>query len=116
MREQIALAIAEMNRCDYCLAVPNYLGENLDKLGAEGIKANHCGASSDAKTTVAVSFAVKIAKNRGQVSDTYIQDVRDEGYSGAEIVGIVALNTLTNYINEVLGTETDFPTVNTFAA
>lgn len=118
-RERIALAVAEINGCGYCLAAHNYLGTNLAKLKAEEIVANRRGTSSDAKAAVAVSFAVKITKNRGQVSDADVQAVRDAGYSNAEIVeivGHVALNTLTNYINEVLGTELDFPTVGTLTA
>ena len=118
-RERIALAVAEINGCAYCLAAHNYLGTNLAKLSAEEIEANRRGTSSDAKAAVAVGFAVKITKNRGHVSDADVQAIRDAGYNDAEIVeivGHVALNTLTNYINEVLGTEIDFPTVGTFTA
>ncbi|WP_319552534.1 peroxidase-related enzyme [uncultured Vibrio sp.] len=113
-RERIALAVAEINGCGYCLAAHNYLGTNLAKLSAEEVEANRRGSSSDPKAAAAVDFAVKITKNRGQVSDTDVHTIRDAGYSDAEIleiVGHVALNTLTNYINEVLGTEIDFPTV-----
>ena len=118
-RERIALAVAEINGCGYCLAAHNYLGTNLAKLSAEEIEANRRGTSNDAKAAIAVGFAAKITKDRGQVSDGDVQAVRDAGYSDAEIVeivGHVALNTLTNYINEVLGTEIDFPTVGRFAA
>jgi hypothetical protein len=40
--------------------------------------------------------------------------VRQAGYDEGQIVEIVlhvALNTLTNYVNEVAGTEIDFPVV-----
>ena len=40
--------------------------------------------------------------------------VKDAGYSEAEVMEIVvhvALNTLTNYVNEVAQTEIDFPAV-----
>lgn len=113
-RERIALAIAEVNGCGYCLAAHNYLGTNLAKLSAEEIETNRRGSSSNSKAAVAVGFAVKVAKHRGQVSNSDVQAVRDAGYSDAdvvEIVGHVALNTLTSYINEVPGTAIDFPTV-----
>ena len=51
---------------------------------------------------------------RGHVSDADISDVRLAGYSDAEIVEIVlhvALNTLTNYVNEVARTAVDFPAI-----
>lgn len=118
-RERIALAVAEFNGCNYCLAAHQYLGSNLAKLSAAEIEANRRGSSSDAKAAVAVEFAVKVVKNRGKVSDSDVVAVRAAGYSDAElveIVGNVALNTLTNYVNEVLGTEVDFPAADGLAA
>lgn len=118
-RERIALAVAEINDCGYCLAAHNYLGTHLAGLSAAEIAANRDGSSKDTKAVVAVGFAAKIAKNRGKVSDHDFQAVRQAGYSDAEIVeivGHVALNTLTNYINEVLGTEIDFPAIDTVSA
>ena len=38
-RERIALAVAEINGCGYCLAAHNYLGTNLAKLSAEEVEA-----------------------------------------------------------------------------
>lgn len=118
-RERIALAVAEINGCNYCLAAHQYLGSNLAKLSDAEMEANRRGTSSDEKAAIAVSFAVKIVSNRGRVTDSDFEAVRAAGYSDAEIVeivGHVALNTLTNYINEVLGTEIDFPTVDTLVA
>jgi len=118
-RERIALAVAQVNGCNYCLAAHSYLGTNFAMLSAAEIAANRRGTSGDEKAAVAVGFATKITNSRGKVSDSELQAVRAAGYSDAEIVeivGHVAVNTFTNYINEVLGTETDFPTVNTLAA
>lgn len=119
IRERIALAVAQVNGCNYCLAAHSYLGVNLAKLSQTEIEAARRGTASDAKTAAAVEFAVKIARNRGAVSDNDLRLVRDAGYSDAEIVeiiGNVALNTLTNYVNEVLKTDIDFPIVETLAA
>ncbi|MCX7347256.1 MAG: carboxymuconolactone decarboxylase family protein [Alphaproteobacteria bacterium] len=113
-RERIALAVAQINGCGYCLAAHTYLGKNVAKLSDAEIAANRGGHSDDAKADVAVTFAVKVTQNRGAVSDTDFAAVRAAGYSDAEIVEIVthvALNTLTNYINEVFKTEVDFPVV-----
>lgn len=118
-RERIALAVAEINGCGYCLAAHSYLGKTLAKLDATEIAANRHGGSTDARAAVAVRFAAAIARQRGAVDAGAVQAVRDAGYSDAEIVEIiahVALNTLTNYVNEVLGTEIDFPTVDALAA
>ncbi len=118
-RERIALAVAQVNGCGYCLAAHTYLGKNVAKLSDAEILRNRAGHSDDAKADAAVSFAVKVAKQRGAVSDADVQGLRASGYSDAEIVEIVAhvaLNTLTNYLNEVLKTDVDFPAVDVAAA
>lgn len=118
-RERIALAVAQRNDCGYCLAAHTYLGTHLAKLEAAEITANRNGRSTDPKADAAVRFAAQIVELRGAVGPDGVEAVRDAGYSDAEIVEIiahVALNTLTNYVNEVLGTEIDFPRVDRLAA
>ena len=113
-RERIALAIAEVNGCDYCLSAHTYLGKNLAKLDDVEMDANRNGRSSDPMADAAVRFAVKVAKARGHTSDDDLGAVRHAGYDDAQIIEIVmhvALNTWTNYINEVAKTEVDFPVV-----
>ena len=113
-RERIALAVAEINGCDYCLSAHTYLAKNLAKLDAAEITANRNGASNDPKADAAVRFAAKVAQARGHVSDDDVRAVKLAGYDDAQVVEIVlhvALNTWTNYINEVAKTEIDFPVV-----
>ncbi len=118
-RERIALAVAEINGCDYCLSAHTYLAKNLAKLDEAEIAANRDGTSSDPRADAAVRFAVKLVRERGRVSETDVSAVKMAGYSEAEIVEIVAhvaLNTLTNYLNEAFDTPIDFPVVNNKAA
>jgi uncharacterized peroxidase-related enzyme len=113
-RERIALAVAEINGCNYCLAAHTYMGKNLAKLDDAEIAANRSGASNDAKADAAVRFAALVTRARGHVDASAVQAVRLAGYSDAQIVEIVqhvALNTWTNYLNEVAATEIDFPVV-----
>lgn len=113
-RERIALAVAEINGCAYCLSAHTYLGKNLAKLDDAEIAANRSGASNDPKADAAVRFAAKVTQQRGKVSADDVQAVKNAGYSDAQIIEIVqhvALNTWTNYINEVAKTEIDFPAV-----
>lgn len=115
-RERIALAIAEVNGCDYCASAHTYLGKNLSKLSDAEISANRDGGSTDSKADAAVRFAVKLAQLRGHPSDADLRAIKDAGYSDAQVIEIVlhvALNTLTNYINETVKTEIDFPAVTT---
>jgi uncharacterized peroxidase-related enzyme len=113
-RERIALAVAQINGCDYCLSAHTYLGLNLARIDAAEIALNRQGASSDAKANAAVGFAAKVVQSRGQVHDSDLRAVRDVGYSDAEIVEIVAVvaeNMFTNFINNVAKTDIDFPVV-----
>lgn len=118
-RERIALAIAQFNGCDYCLSAHTYLGKNLAKLDDAEITANRNGASNDPKADAAVRFAVKVALERGQIGDADLRAVKLAGYDDGQIIEIilhVALNTLTNYVNEVAQTVIDFPVVTSKAA
>jgi len=110
-RERITLVIAEVNGCHYCLSAHTYLGKNLAKLDEDEILANRRGASNNAEADAAVRFAVKVAQERGHVDGSDIGTVKAAGYDDAEVIEIVlhvALNTWTNYVNEVAKTDIDF--------
>ena len=61
-RERIALAVAQVNGCDYCLSAHTYLGLNLAKISPEEIALNCKGRSGDPKADAAVHFAAKVAE------------------------------------------------------
>jgi uncharacterized peroxidase-related enzyme len=113
-RERIAIAVAQVNGCDYCLSAHTYLGLNLAKIDKAEIALNRRGESSDPKAGAAVAFARKITENRGRVAETDLQAVRAVGYTDAQIIEIIAVvteNIFTNLINIVAGTEIDFPVI-----
>jgi uncharacterized peroxidase-related enzyme len=113
-RERIALAVAEVNGCDYCLSAHIYLGKNLAKLDDAELAANREGGSTDPNANAAVRFAAQVVRARGHITDAEVQAVKAAGYDDAQVIEIVlhvALNTLTNYVNEVAKTAIDFPLV-----
>lgn len=113
-RERIAIAIAEANGCDYCLSAHTYLARELAKLTDEDAQRAREGSSTDPKAAVAIGFARRVLATRGKVSRADLATVRDAGYSDAEIIEIaahVAVNFLTNIINNVAETDIDFPVV-----
>ncbi len=119
LRERLALATAQFNGCDYCLAAHTYLGKNLAKLSDAEIAAARIAHSADAKADAALTFAQRVSIERGQVSNADLAAVRAAGYNDGEIVEIVlnvALNVLTNYVNNVAQTEIDFPAADKLAA
>lgn len=113
-RERIAVAVAEINGCGYCLSAHAFLGKNVAKLDDNEITANRSGSSNDPKAAAAVQFAVSVVHARGHVSDDDVAAVKAAGFDDGQVVEIVlhvALNTLTNYVNEVARTVIDFPVV-----
>ena len=115
-QERIALAVAQTNGCDYCLSAHTYLGRNIAKLDDAEITANRNGSSNDIKAAAAVRFAAQVVKSRGHVSNEEVAAVKAAGFVDAQVIDIVlavALNTFTNYVNEVAKTEIDFPVVTT---
>jgi uncharacterized peroxidase-related enzyme len=113
-RERIALAVAQANGCDYCLSAHTYLGLNLAKIDAGEIALNRAGHSGDPRADAALVFATKVVASRGRVSDADLAAVKLAGFSEAqviEIVALVAVNVLTNYVNNVADTDIDFPVV-----
>jgi uncharacterized peroxidase-related enzyme len=119
IRERIALAIAQRNGCEYCLAAHTYTATHVTKLSLEEIAAARRGGSAEERADAAVKFAVKIAEARGGASAEDLDDVKAAGFDDdelLEIVAHVAANTFTNYLNEVFKTDIDFPKVERDAA
>ena len=113
LREQLALAIGEINGCDYCLSAHTLRSAKVG-LGPDDIRAARLGSAINDKSDAALKFARAVALERGQVSDAEVQAARSAGLTDAELVEIVAhvaLNTLTNYTNNVARTILDFPAV-----
>ncbi|MFT5604795.1 MAG: putative peroxidase-related enzyme [Paracoccaceae bacterium] len=112
-RERIALALAEQNACQYCVSAHTVIGRKAG-LSSDEILANREGSSQDAKAAVAVKFAKALAEHQGEVSNAEILEVRNAGYSDAEIVEVithVGMNILTNILGKASQVEIDFPKV-----
>lgn len=113
---RIALAIAEFNGSDYSLSSNIHLARTTEKLCDAEITANRNGYSNNPKAEAAVRFALAVARARGHVSREQFDALIVSGYGhgqAVEIVHHVALAILSNYLNQVAGTEIDFPVVHT---
>jgi uncharacterized peroxidase-related enzyme len=111
--EKIAVAIANKNACEYCLAAHTVLGQGAGASAAE-MSAAQSGKSSDAKTAAALRFALNIVNSRAQISNADVDTVRNAGFNDEQIMEImahVALNTFTNYVNIAFDVPVDFPKI-----
>ncbi len=113
LREQISIAVGATNGCNYCLAAHSAIGKSVGLSDCELVDAQSANAT-DSKSEVALQFARSVADSRGGVSDDDFEKMRAAGYGDSEIadiIGLVALNTFTNFFNRAAQTEIDFPAV-----
>ena len=112
-REQIALAVAQANSCEYCLSAHSAIGKMVG-LKPDEILASREAQAQDAKRNAGLRFAQTLVVQRGEVSDHTLAEVKAAGYTDGgitEIVANVAINIFTNYFNHVARTDVDFPAV-----
>jgi uncharacterized peroxidase-related enzyme len=115
LREQISVAVAGENGCDYCASAHTLLGRNAG-VSPEELRLNLQGGSRDPKVKAALDFSNEIIRQKGHVSNESLVAIRALGFTEAEIVDIaatVALNIFTNYFNHIAETDIDFPMVAT---
>lgn len=111
VREAIALAVAEDNKCDYCLAAHSAMAKQAG-FTADEIRAARGAKAKDPKEDAIVRFAKKLSANRGNVTDRDLAEARKAGVTDEEIleiIAIVSVNIFTNYLNHVADTAIDFP-------
>lgn len=111
--EQIAVAIADRNNCNYCLAAHTGLGRKAGATPAEMAEAQ-AGRSTDPRTAAALTFAIKVVDTRAGIEAADVSALREAGFDEEEIVEIIAhiaLNLFTNYLNVALDVPVDFPGV-----
>lgn len=111
--EQIAVAVANRNACEYCLAAHTALGRKAGAT-ADEMAAAQVGSASDAATQAALNFALKVVEQRAQITADDVQALRTAGFSDEaimEIMAHVALNLFTNYVNVAFDVPLDFPAV-----
>jgi uncharacterized peroxidase-related enzyme len=116
LRDGIALAVSQVNGCQYCLSAHSYVASNMAHIDDEEIRLNRLGRSNTPKTAAAVAFAKALMETRGKVTEDDLHAVREAGFSEANIVEIIALAAqfmLTNFVNNAFDTEIDFPVVET---
>ncbi|MCU7838452.1 MAG: carboxymuconolactone decarboxylase family protein [Candidatus Thiodiazotropha sp. (ex Troendleina suluensis)] len=113
-REQIALAVAQENACQYCLSAHTVIGHGAG-LSDDDIERARSGGASDSMDDLITQFALNVVRSHADISDQDLSAAKQGGLDEGLIIEIVAnvtLNVMTNYLNKIAGTEIDFPVVN----
>lgn len=109
-REQIAIVVAEINSCNYCLAAHSTLGK-MAGMNEKEIVNTLTGQGLPERESLIISFAKAVVERRGQVSSTDYEQLMRSSVTeeeALEIVAVVVENIFTNYINNVAKTPLDF--------
>jgi len=112
-RERIAISTAEANGCGYCLTAHARLGKAAG-LSEPEVEAARDGGSADGKAAALLAFSNRLLERRGKLDPSEVEAMRGAGFSEAEIVEAVIVtvqNVLTNYMNNVARTPSDFAQV-----
>lgn len=112
-REQIAIAVAGQNQCDYCASAHTAVARGAG-VDAEEARRNLDGEASQPKMQAILQFAQTVVDKRGWADEGDVSALRSAGVSDTELVEIIALiaiNVFTNYFNHINGTDVDFPLV-----
>ena len=113
-REKLALLIAQVNGCSYCVAAHTLRGARMFKMSAQQLLDTRQAHDSDPHTEAVLHIARAVLRAGGRVDDTVIERARNAGVTDAElmeIVGHIALNVFSNYANHLAQPELDFPAV-----
>ena len=111
--EAIGLRISELNGCEYCTAAHTQLAIKAGATEEDTLQYRQ-GISPDPKLQAMLSITSAMVETKGKVCDQAIAEAKAVGVTDSmlcEIVAIIALFTLTNYFNELVQTELDFPAV-----
>lgn len=110
--EAIHLVTSQVNQNPYCLAAHTTLAKESG-LTEEQIEAIRKGnVTWDDKLSTLVDFTCQLVTNRGKVSPGMIDRFYQAGYTDAclvDLVMLVGMTTITNYINNATWIPVDFP-------
>ena len=109
--EAIALVVAQVNDCQYCLAAHTAAGKMMG-FSEEETFSIRSGSSDDSKLGVLVALAKEITVTRGWPAQELVDDFFAAGFSKAalvELIGFISLNVFKNYLNHIADAPIDFP-------
>jgi uncharacterized peroxidase-related enzyme len=103
-RERIALAVSAENGCEYCLAAHGWKAEQAGLSPAQQAAARAAGAKDPL-----AALAVEVLRSRGRLDAARLRAAGLDDGKQVELVAQVALLLLSNYLNNLVQPQIDFP-------
>jgi AhpD family alkylhydroperoxidase len=111
-QEAVALAIGELNSCEYCLGAHTKLGTKAGLTEDQALSIRKGGATGDGRLDAIVSFARSINEHKGFVPSEDLEAFRAAGLDDGAVIDVlvaVTQNYFTNFFNHINDTELDVP-------
>ncbi|MFJ2486662.1 carboxymuconolactone decarboxylase family protein [Pseudomonas sp. NPDC087639] len=107
-KEAVYLATSQVNGCDYCLSAHTFFASKA------GLSAQDILAARQGELNAYAALAQQITQSRGHLNDEQIAAARAAGIDDTkiiEVIALVAVQSLTNYLNNAALTDIDFPAI-----
>lgn len=111
-REAIALAVGNVDDCNYCQAVHTLSARKAGFSLEQTVQIRQGALPGDPKLAAMITLVREAAAGVGAVSDRTWDAARDAGWTRdqlAEAFAYLAVNLFTNYFNHYARTELDVP-------
>jgi AhpD family alkylhydroperoxidase len=108
-RQAVMLAVSAYNQCHYCTAVHRTMGKGAGVSQADLDAIDGLKVPSNARLATVVEAAWTVLRERGRVGEATRARLGIDMAELFEIIAIVGLKTISNYINHAQRTEVDEP-------
>ena len=111
-QEAVALAVGELNTCDYCLGAHTMIGTKAGLSEDQTLAIRKGDSAGDDRLDAIVTLARSIVKHNGFAPVEDIDTFRASGFDDGAVIDVlvaVVQNIYTNYFNHLNNTELDIP-------
>lgn len=112
--KMVTLATSEYNGCEYCVAAHTAMAQGAGLLTADQALGARGFKGIDDRSNAALAFTREVLSSKGKVTAAALDAVRDAGFDDEEIIeilSVMAMSTLANYVSNVSEIDIDFPEV-----
>jgi len=113
LRERIAIAVAQANNCETCLAAHTAFGQ-AEGISGQELEAARWGDSANGTYQAALRFALLAISKNGKIEEEELHRAYDAGLDNGLLLEILAtayINAFTNAVNHLAETEPDYPRI-----